>query len=263
MSDTLQSVLQLCLPYLELFQMVRLSSCSLQTASFCRSQLGIGNNMLAHALLHAAVTDAAELELAATGKGSRQKKQNAERQLKQFRRAVAWLVDAVGSKSLFSSVGTDDAAQTALIHLLIQRGTPVIHLELAERLVQSGLRVSYSELVLAARAGVSGIGVWPNTMQRSGVDTDIPAWAKYAALGTWEWSGTFVSVAYYAEFGRAVAKLSPMHGTTRVYKSVCHSQIVRQHAVAAGTRRRMLLPQTHIRAAAAVVSCKLLQRSSP
>lgn len=192
-SDTLQNTLPLCLPYLKLVDIVRLTACSKIIAQICREQLTAGNTHLAHQLLQTAVTEAAAVDLAPTGCGSRQRKKDAQQQLEQFKRAVPWLLDCLGTKPLFTGQIQDSMIEFQTTDLLVMQGSPIMELATAVRLVQSGLRVKYSQLVRGARAGVSNIEVWARAMKQCEVSTDVPEFAREAALCTWEWCRVKVS----------------------------------------------------------------------
>lgn len=188
----LGSTLHMCLPHLRLIDVVRFGTCSQSMARACHQQLVLGNSMLAHQLLQAAVDEAAAPHFD-TSPSAWWKKEVAKRRAAQFKRAVAWLLDSMNSKPLFRQQMQNSATETATVALLVHKGTLVIPPDLAKRLVESGLRVGYNQLVEAARAGVPGIEVWSRAQQQCGVETDVPEYAKYAALGSWEWLEVRVS----------------------------------------------------------------------
>jgi hypothetical protein len=63
---------------------------------------------------------------------------------------------------------------------------PSIPLVAAKQLVAAGLRVTYAQLLAAARSMVAGVEVWVQAQQRLGVHTDIPALATAICCGE-EW----------------------------------------------------------------------------
>jgi hypothetical protein len=91
----------------------------------------------------------------------------------QHRQAVVWLLLAVPAVAA--------AATTAdlLSHI------PTVSLDWAMQLVETGVRISYAQLLAAARSMVAGVEVWVPAQQQLGIQTDMPAGAVAVCEAMW------------------------------------------------------------------------------
>jgi hypothetical protein len=60
---------------------------------------------------------------------------------------------------------------------------PAVPLDIAKKLVATGVRIAYSQLLAAAQSMVEGVEVWVQAQQQLGINTDVPAAAIAACNG--------------------------------------------------------------------------------
>jgi hypothetical protein len=73
---------------------------------------------------------------------------------------------------------------------------PRVPLQHAVKLVEAGMRVSYSQLLSAADSMVAGVEVWALAQQQLGIETDIPQIATDVCCGLNRVSALLLDVAY-------------------------------------------------------------------
>jgi hypothetical protein len=78
----------------------------------------------------------------------------------EFKHAVLWLLQQAPTKA------------PAIFPKLMNR--PLIPLSHAKELVAAGMRVSYAQLLAAAKSMVEGVEVWVQAQQQGQVESDIP-----------------------------------------------------------------------------------------
>lgn len=176
-ASDLHNLLTLCFSYFHLTDVVRLSASKL-LAQLCKEQLTADHNHLAHQLLQQALgTHAAAFGTFTPA--ARVKTYQHYRQV-QLVSAMTWLLGQLGSSPLFSQQQNSSTAVTeaTTVNTLLQYSSPFMTIRLAKRLVRSGMRVSYAQLVSAARAGVAGIEIWGQAYQQLRMESDVPEYAR-------------------------------------------------------------------------------------
>jgi hypothetical protein len=88
-------------------------------------------------------------------------------QQQQHKQAATWLAVILLRKAPGLAVDVTER----LLHL------PSVPLDTAKQLVDAGVRITYAQLLAAARSMVAGVEVWVQAKQELGIQTDIPALA--------------------------------------------------------------------------------------
>jgi hypothetical protein len=136
-----------------------LGACSRELHNTC---LGLVQGH-ARSLLQAAVEAVKSAHRTSGSSEEAQMQRNSDVALQeQHRQAVVWLLLAVPAVAA--------AASTA--DLL--RHVPTVPIGWALQLVAAGVRITYAQLLAAARNMVAGVEVWVQAQQQLGVQTDIP-----------------------------------------------------------------------------------------
>ena len=98
----------------------------------------------------------------------------------QHLQAVAWLLKALLKHTCNSTPVIEKSAAAVAVILaslpaegLIQ--LPAVPLTWAKRLVQAGVRITWAQLLEAARSMVLGLEVWVQALDQLDIQTDIPA----------------------------------------------------------------------------------------
>jgi hypothetical protein len=104
---------------------------------------------------------------------------HSSRQQKQQLDSLVWLLHAVPT-----------AATPSAFNQLLR--TPLVPLGLAKQLVAAGMRISYAQLLTAARSRVPGVEAWVQAQQQLAMQSDIPA-AAVAICCNEDWVSIDVS----------------------------------------------------------------------
>jgi hypothetical protein len=96
-----------------------------------------------------------------------------QQQVHQNTQAAAWLAGV-----LLRKVPAITAQVNERLPIL-----PLVPLTTAKQLVAAGVRITYAQLLGAARTMVAGVEVWVHAQQQLGITTDIPALAVLICCG--------------------------------------------------------------------------------
>jgi hypothetical protein len=161
--DTLISVFPYVSNHLGLQGLACLAASSQQLNSLC---LAVAQQDASYLLLQA--LDAAQQPEAGNSPSAARKEQ--QQQLE----AAAWLLQAAPALPKSADVAE------RLVRL------PSTSFKQAMKLVATGIRISYAQIVAAANSMVAGVEVWVQAQQQLGIHTDIPAAAAAMCCGeTW------------------------------------------------------------------------------
>lgn len=185
-SGMLHGAISLCIRYLDPVDIVCCSSSSKGLAQLCKAELLEGNKQLAYRLLQQSVSNVATATAELRAIPVRPVRESGGQSLpsrdpsrivlclqKQHRsqQGVSWLLQAAAG-SLFEPP-TQHSRQT----ISVLTGLSHVPLPLAKELVQAGMRVSYEQVVAAAKQLTAEAEVWLRVQQQQGVETDVPVYA--------------------------------------------------------------------------------------